>query len=87
MKNIEVQMLLYTLTKKFIEVQIIMLNAFSIILFYKMMQWFDAQDIGVEFLKLRFNPPYQHTWKERRKHPFNFFFLFIKNDFTFSIHH
>jgi hypothetical protein len=60
MKNIEVQMLLYTLTKKFIEIQIIMLNAFNIILFYKMMQWLDAQDIGGELKKLRFNPPYQH---------------------------
>jgi hypothetical protein len=47
MKNIEIQMLLYTLTKKTIEVQI-MLNAFSIIFFYKVMWWFDAQDIGVE---------------------------------------
>jgi hypothetical protein len=26
-------------------------------------------------------------WKERGEHPFNFFFLSIKNDFTFSIHH
>jgi hypothetical protein len=31
MKKIEVQMLLYTLTKKFVEVQIYMLNAFGII--------------------------------------------------------
>jgi hypothetical protein len=36
-EKINVQMLLYTLTKKFIEVQGNMLNAFSIILFYKMM--------------------------------------------------
>jgi len=62
MKNIEVQMLLYTLTKKFIEVQIIMLNAFSTILFYKVMRWFDAQDIGVELEILRFNSPYQHIY-------------------------
>jgi len=33
MKKIEVQMLLYTLTKKFVEVQIYMLNAFGIIFF------------------------------------------------------
>jgi hypothetical protein len=35
MKKIEVQMLLYTLTKKFTEVQGNMLNPFGIILFYK----------------------------------------------------
>jgi hypothetical protein len=33
MKKIEVQMLLYALTKKFIEIQRNMLNAFDIILF------------------------------------------------------
>jgi hypothetical protein len=38
-------MLLYTLTKKFIEVQGKMLNAFSIILFYKVMWWFDGKNI------------------------------------------
>jgi hypothetical protein len=37
-------MLLYTLTKKFIEVQRKMLNAFGIILFYKVVS-FDGQDI------------------------------------------
>jgi hypothetical protein len=37
-------MLLYTLTKKFIEIQRKMLNAFDIILFYKMV-WFDGQNI------------------------------------------
>jgi len=37
-------MLLYTLTKKFIEAQRKMLNAFDIILFYKMV-WFDGQNI------------------------------------------
>jgi hypothetical protein len=36
MKKIEVQMLLHTLTKKFMEVQGNMLNAFGVILFYKM---------------------------------------------------
>jgi hypothetical protein len=40
-------MLSYTLTKKFIEVQQNMLNAFGIILFYKMVWWFDGQDIGI----------------------------------------
>jgi len=35
-EKINVQMLLYTLTKKIIEVQRNMLNAFGIILFYKM---------------------------------------------------
>ncbi len=42
MKKIEVQMLLYTLTKKFMEVQGNMLNAFGIILFYKVVGWFDG---------------------------------------------
>jgi hypothetical protein len=41
MKKIEVQMLLYTLTKKFMEVQGYMLNPFGIILFYKVVGWFD----------------------------------------------
>jgi len=47
MKKIEVQMLLYTLTKKFMEVQKNMLNEFGIILFYKVVGWFNGQDIGV----------------------------------------
>ncbi len=38
-------MLLYTLIKKFIEVQGNILNAFGIILFYKMVWWFDGQNI------------------------------------------
>jgi hypothetical protein len=38
-------MLLYTLTKKFIGVQRNMLDAFNIILFYKVVWWFDGQDI------------------------------------------
>jgi len=37
MKKIEVQMLLYTLTKTFMEVQGYILNPFEIILFYKVM--------------------------------------------------
>ncbi len=44
MKKIEVQMLLYKLTKKFMEVQRNMLNAFDIIIFYKAMGWFDGQN-------------------------------------------
>jgi hypothetical protein len=42
MKKIEVQMLVYTLTKTFMEVQGNMLNAFGIILFYKVVGWFDG---------------------------------------------
>jgi hypothetical protein len=41
-------MLLYTLTKKFMEVQRNMLNACDIILFYKVVGWFDGQDNSVE---------------------------------------
>jgi hypothetical protein len=46
------------LIKKFIEIQGNMLNPSSGILFYKVMWWFDGQDIGVELRKPRFNPPY-----------------------------
>jgi len=60
MKNIEIQMLLYTLIKKFMEVQGNMLNVFGIILFYKVVRWFDGQNIGVEPRKPRFNPFYQY---------------------------
>jgi hypothetical protein len=60
MKKIEVQMLLYTLTKNFMEVQRYMLNPFGIILFYKVVEWFDGQNIGVEPRRLRFNSLYQH---------------------------
>jgi hypothetical protein len=60
MKKIEVQMLLYTLTKKFTKVQGNMLNAFGVILFYKVMGWFDGQDIGVKPRRPRFIPLYQH---------------------------
>jgi hypothetical protein len=45
MEKIEVQMLLYTLTKKFIEIPWTLLNAFGIILFYKVEWWFDGQHI------------------------------------------
>ncbi len=48
MKKIEVQMLLHTLTKNFIEAQKNMLNEFGIILFYKVLWWFNGQDIGVK---------------------------------------
>ncbi len=51
-------MLSYTVTKKFIEVQKNMLNAFGIILFYKMVWWFDGQNIGVKPRKLKLNPHY-----------------------------
>jgi hypothetical protein len=57
MKKLEVQMLLYTLTKQFIEVQKNILNAFDIILYYKMVWWFDGQDIVVEPMRPRLNPP------------------------------
>jgi hypothetical protein len=60
MKKIEVQMLLYTLTNNFMEVQTNMLNPFGIILFYKVVGWFDGQYIGVEPRKPMFNPFYQH---------------------------
>jgi hypothetical protein len=43
MKKTKVQMLLYTLTKKFMKIQRNMLNAFGIILFYKVIGWFDGQ--------------------------------------------
>jgi hypothetical protein len=38
MKNIEIQMLLYTLTKEFMAIQGNMLNIFGIVLFYKVMR-------------------------------------------------
>jgi len=50
-------MLLYTLTKYFMEVQGYMLNPFGIILFYKVM---GGQDIGVEPKRPMFNSLYQH---------------------------
>jgi hypothetical protein len=48
MKKIEIEMLLYTLIKNFIEGQGNMLNPFDIILFYKVVWWFDGQNIGVK---------------------------------------
>jgi hypothetical protein len=60
MKKNEVQMLLYTLTKKIIEVQGQMLNAFGIILFCKVVGWFDGQNISVKPKQPMFNPFYQH---------------------------
>jgi hypothetical protein len=59
-EKIEVPMLLYTLTKRFMDVQRNILNAFGIILFYKVMWWFDGQDVGVDLRRPIFNPPYQH---------------------------
>jgi len=41
-------MLLYTLTKKFMEIQKYMLNPFDMIFFYKVAGLFDGQNIGVE---------------------------------------
>jgi len=58
MKKFEIEMLLYTLTKKFMEVQMNILNPFGMIFFYKMVGWFDGQDNGVEPRKPRFNPLY-----------------------------
>jgi hypothetical protein len=60
MKNIEIQMLLYTLTKNFVEVQKNMLNVFDIILFYKVVGWFNGQNISVEPKKQKFTPFHQH---------------------------
>jgi hypothetical protein len=44
-KKMKIPMLLYILTKNFMEVQGNILNPFGIILFYKMMWWFDGQDV------------------------------------------
>ncbi len=52
--------MLYTLTKKFIEVQRNMLNPFVVILFYKVVWWFNGQNIGVKPRRPRFNPSHQH---------------------------
>ncbi len=48
------------LTKHFIEIQGNMLNAFGIILFYKVVWWFDSHNISLEKKRLRFNAPYQY---------------------------
>jgi len=48
MKKIKVQMLLYILTKNFMEIQKNMLNAIGMVLFYKVVGWFDGQNIDVE---------------------------------------
>jgi hypothetical protein len=56
MKKIEVKMLLYTLAKKkIIEIEGNILNAFGIILFYKVVWWFDGQNINVD-PRRPFNP-------------------------------
>jgi hypothetical protein len=61
MKKIEVQMLLYyTLKIFFAKVQRNMLNPFGIILLYKVIGWFDCQDIDVKPKSSRLNPFYQH---------------------------
>jgi hypothetical protein len=58
MKKIKVQMLLYILIENVMKGQGYMLNAFGIILLYKVVRWFDGQDIGVELKRPRFNPLY-----------------------------
>jgi hypothetical protein len=60
MEKIEVQMLLYTLAKTFMEIQGYMLNPINIILFYKVVGWLDGQNIGVELRIPSFNSFYQH---------------------------
>jgi hypothetical protein len=60
MEKIEVQMFLYKLTKNFMNVQRNILNIFGIILFYKVLGWFDGQNIGVEPRRPRFNPFKRH---------------------------
>jgi hypothetical protein len=56
MKKIKIKMLLYALIENVMEVQKYMLNPFGIILFYKVVGWFDGQDISVEPRKPRFSP-------------------------------
>jgi hypothetical protein len=48
MKKFEVQILLYTLTKKSMEIQENMLNPIDIMSFYKVVGWFDGQNISVK---------------------------------------
>jgi len=48
MKKIEVQILLYTLTKKSMEIKENMLNPIDIMSLYKVVGWFDGQNIGVK---------------------------------------
>jgi hypothetical protein len=62
MKKIEVQMLLHTLTKKFIEVKGNMFNAFGIILFYKVIWWFYSQDIETKETKVQSPLPTCIMW-------------------------
>jgi hypothetical protein len=60
MKKIKNSNVVIHINKKIIEVQINMLNSFGIKLFYKMVWWFDGQNIDVEPKKRRSNPSYQH---------------------------
>jgi hypothetical protein len=59
-KKFNVQMLLYTLTKRFIEVHV------KCIWYHIVLQngvwWFDGQDIGMELKTPKLNPPYQHIF-------------------------
>jgi hypothetical protein len=48
------------LTKNFIEIEGNMLNAFGIILFYKVVWWFDGKNIGLKQRKPKLNPLYRH---------------------------
>jgi len=60
MKKIKIQMLLlYILTKKLLKLKNL-LNPFGIILFYKMVWWFDGQNISVKPKKPRSNFLYQY---------------------------
>jgi len=60
MKKIKSSNVVIHIDKKIIEVQRNMSNPFGVILFYKVVWWFDGQNIGVEPKKSGFNPPYQH---------------------------
>jgi len=57
-------MSLYTLIKNFIEIQGNMLNPFGNILFYKVMWWFDGQDIwcGTKETKVQSPLPTYVIW-------------------------
>ncbi len=46
-------MLLYILTKNFMEIQKNMLNAIGMVLFYKVVGWFDGQNIDVETKQIK----------------------------------
>jgi hypothetical protein len=68
-------MLLYTLTKKIIEVQKNMLNEFGIILFYKVVWWFDGQDIGVKPMRSMFLIPITNIYDV--KYVYSYIYIYI----------